>query len=219
MADLIVAPNVVRYYVNQQYNDRKVVNVIDLVVLDAVGPFTREDAVHSAAGDVLDAWDQYIRGGQSTGLICLSVSYVDLNSEDGATGTINGTTDTLWPSAGGAEGQALPSNVSILVTKQTASRRGSRNGRMFVAGLTEQNCVGNNIEQTFLNTITGDYGNFTEALTETGVIADYQTFPTVVHTKNVGTPQNPDIVYVDNTQITSFSPQRQVATQRRRLRG
>lgn len=219
MADLIVAPGVCRYYVNQTYRDRRVVNIIDLVVNDTVGPTSRDEAVNSAAGDVLDAWDQYIRGGQSELLRCDTVSWVDLNSEDGSTGEISSTADTTWPAFGGALGQALPSNVAILVTKQTSSRRGSRNGRMFVAGLTEQNCVGNLIEGGFLSTITADYGDFTEALTETGVIADYQTFPTVVHTRNVGTPSAPVIEYVDNTQITSFSPQATVATQRRRLRG
>ena len=220
MADPIVAPDVCRYTVHQTMGGRQIANVIDLVVLDqSGGTFDRNDAIHAAAGDVLDAWDQYIRGGQSTDLSCESVSYVDLNSADGRTGIVSTTADTTWPSTGGAAGERLPSNVSLLVTKQTASSRGSRNGRMYVAGLTEQFVNGSNVTGSFFSVLVGDYGNFTEALTETGVVSVYSTFPTVVHTRNVGTSSNPVIEYVNNTQITSFAPQQLLATQRRRLRG
>lgn len=220
MPDPLVAPDVVRFTVHQSYNGRNVANVIDLVVKDLdSGIANRQEAIRSATGDVLDAWSQYIRPFQSDSLICERVSFVDLGSEEGVTGERTSTADTTWPLPGAVTGQALPANVAILVTKETARRRGSRSGRMYVAGLVEAACDGSYITAEFFGNFVEACGDFTEALTETGNIATYEVFPTVVHTRNTGTVANPVIEYVDNTQITSFAPQRLVATQRRRLRG
>lgn len=215
----IIAPDVCRYSVNQTYNSRPTVNVIDMVVLDqSGGTFSRDDAVNATAGDILDAWDQYVLPCQSASLQALSVSWVDLNDLDGSVGSISSTTDSTWPAFGTVTGQGLPANVSCLVTKRTNSRRSSRDGRMFLGGLAEASTDGSYIPTATLNTWITRFGDFTEALTETGTISVYQNFPTVVHTRNEGTPTNPDIVYTGNTQITSFAPQPLLATQRRRLR-
>lgn len=220
MANLLIAPDCVRYTVNSTYGGRNLANIVDMVVLDqSGGTFTRDDAVHSAAGDVMDAWDQHIIGGLSTSYTALSVSWVDLNAPDGSVGNITSTTDTTWPAAGTVGGNGVPANVAMLATKVTNGRRSSRTGRMYVGGLAEANVDGNLLTSTYLADMVENFGNFTESLTETGIISVYQTFPTVIHTQNVGTPSAPVIEYTGNTQVTNFLPQQLVATQRRRLRG
>lgn len=216
----IIAPDCVRYSVNYTYNSRPHVNIIDMVVLDqSGGTFSRDDAVHATAGDVLDAWHQNVRLVQNVSVQLQSVSWVDLNSLDGSVGEISSTTDTTWPANGTVTGQGIPANVSLLVTKQTTNRRSSRAGRMFVGGMSEASTDGSYVPTATLNTWAGFFGDFTESLTETGTISVYQNFPTVIHTRNDGTAANPDIVYTGNTQVTSFAPQALLATQRRRLRG
>lgn len=214
----LVAPDVCRYTVNGTYLGRPVANVIDMVVLDGVGPTTRSEAIDDVAGDIIDAWDQHVLSWVNTGYIADNVSWVDLTSEDGETGSKQDTTDTSWPRDGDSGGDPYAASVAALVTKATSSARGQRNGRLFIAGLDESFVSGNLIDATVAVGIQTELDQFTEALTETGVVATYECFPTVVHTKNTGTVANPVIEYVSNTQISSFRLERRVASQRRRNR-
>lgn len=215
---ILVAPSVCRYTVNGTYLGRPVANILDQVIIDNVGPTTRHDAIDDVAGDIIDAWSQHILSFVNTGYTATSVSWVDLDNANGETGSKSSTTDESWPQSGLSDGDPYAASVALLVTKETSSGRGQRNGRMFIAGLDESFVTGNTIEPAVLTGIQTELDAFTEALTETGMIATYETFPTVVHTRNTGTAANPVIEYVNNTAVTSFAAQSRVASQRRRNR-
>ena len=213
----LVAIDVCRFTVNGTYLGRPTANVLDMVVLNNTnGP--RQDVLDDVAGDIIDAWDSHILSWVNTGYEAVSVSYVDLDSEDGVTGVKTSTTDTTWPNNGASDGDPISGSIAALVTKQCPSARGQRNGRMFIAGLDESFVSGNLIDAGVAVGIQTELGDLLEELTETGVTADYEKFPTVVHTQIAGTPENPVLIYKGNTQITNFALNRRVASQRRRNR-
>lgn len=213
----LVATDVCRFTINGTYLGRPVANVLDMVVLNMTqGP--RRDVLDDVAGDIIDAWDSHILSWVNDEYQAESVSYVDLDSEDGATGTKSSTTDTSWPANGRSGGDPYAGSVAALVTKETTSARGQRNGRWFIAGLDESFVSGNLIDATVATGIQTELGDLVEELTETGVTVDFEKFPTVVHTQIVGTGDNKAIVYKGNTQITNFALNRRVASQRRRNR-
>lgn len=214
----LVAPGVCRYTVNGTYLGRPVANILDQLIGDNVGPTTRSEAIDDTAGDIIDAWSQHVLSFVNTGYTALNVSWVDLDNDQGETGSKSSTTDETWPQSGLSDGDPYAASVALLVTKQTSSGRGQRNGRMFIAGLDESFVTGNSIEPTVLSGIQTEMDAFTEALTETGVIATYTTEPVVVHTRNTGTPADPVIEFVSHTPVTSFRAEARVASQRRRNR-
>lgn len=214
----LIAPDVCRYTINGSYLDRPVANIIDAVILDTIGPTGRNEAVERFCGVILNAWALHYLPVAPSAYRFDSVSWVDLNSESGSVGVRSSTDVYDLPLNGALAGQMYTGAVSVLVTKQTTAARGQRQGRWFLPPCTEADIEGNFIGADYLNALNDGLSDIVEALTDTGTIGDYQAFPTVVHTRNVGTPSNPDIVYVNNTQINSLTAQGRVSTQRRRNR-
>jgi hypothetical protein len=218
MADPIVAPDVCRYTINGTIFGRPTANIMDMVVLPQLST-PRSDSILEVAKNLLDHWTDSTVSLMTPNSQLESVSWVDLDSLDGETGSIiEGNTHT-WPEPGTASGESLPASVSVLVTKVAASSRGKRNGRLFLTGASETWTSGNFLTLTALGGYQSGMTDLLEQMTETSVLATTQYFPTVVHTKNVGTPTAPIIEYQGNSQIHAMTVNQRVASQRRRNRG
>lgn len=215
---VILAPDVVRFTVNGDLLGAPTATILDMVVQADDSGEGRPAAMEETAAVILDAWVDELLPLQVPNFSLTSISWVDLTSLDGTVGEIVSTDDNTLPLTGTRTGEATPSQIAALVTKVCSSNRGTRNGRLFFPGLSEEDVSGNYMTVAYTALLVDAWSNMTEILTETGVALGANYFPTVVHTRNNGTPQNPNIVYVGNTQVTNFLPQRQVATQRRRNR-
>lgn len=215
----IVAPGVCRFTFVGTYLDKPCLNVLDMVInQQSPGIYPRSDGIEEAANTLLDAWAEEVAVLSQQSYEFTELRWIDLDSEDGEVGSLTATGSNTLPVSGEGSGEPYTAAVAMLVTKVTSRQRGLRQGRMFLAPADEQNITGNLLSGPFLAVANANLSNFVERITETAVIADHNYFPTVVHTRNEGTAQNPEIVYVNNTQITDFQMSARVSTQRRRNR-
>lgn len=215
----IVAPDVCRFTFVGEYLSKPCLNTLDMVVLNPV-PIsgTRSEHIQTVANTLLDAWAEEVAPLSQQSYSFDELRWIDLDSEDGEVGSLTATQSRTLPVNGGGTGEPYTAAVAALVTKVTARQRGLRQGRLFLAPPDETNIAGNILSGPFLAVANANLSDFVERITETSVLDDAQYFPTVVHTRNAGTPQNPNVVYVNNTQITDFQMSGRVSTQRRRNR-
>lgn len=212
----LVVAGVCRFALNQTFHGRDVVNIVDMDI-DSVGELSdRNDAITDQAEVLAKQWSDDVMPDLVSDLVLVSVSWVDLNSEDGSTGSFSGSGGTALPHAGGVDNNPSSSNVSILVTKQTSSGRGSKNGRMYVCGLPEAYTTRadpNHIDSGFLATLQEDFDAWlTNINQDSGVDPPlYNSDLNVVHNAAGGTPSH--------TKVDDLNVQGLLATQRRRLRG
>lgn len=214
----LVFANLVRYSINGTYLGRPWVNVIDMVVDANGGSNTREADVEEVAGVVLGNFNDHVLDGLNTSVQFNSVSWVDLTALDGSTGNITGANGTNLPQVGTEGGTPYAASVSMLVTKQTVSARGQRQGRWYLVGATEQNVEGNMFTDSHVDDMNTALSLCLEGLTETADLAAPQYYPVVSHTSNHGTTEHPVYEVDAVTQIHDFIPQKQIASQRRRNR-
>lgn len=215
----LVAPECVRYTINGRYLTRPAVNVLDMVVQPNDNSIiSRNDAIPIVAGVIIDAWADTVMSRFNSSYTFDSVSYVDLNDPNGPVGEVTQTDFISLPQQATGNGEPLTAALAMLVTKETQRQRGSRPGRWFLPAFTEGDIAGNIWINSTLVATNDELSDFLERVTETGIIQDINQFPTVIHTRNAGTPQNPVIQYVNNTQITGLQAQGRVSTQRRRNR-
>lgn len=146
---------------------------------------------------VFDAFnDANVMDSFSTNITASSV-YVKFGpNEDGASGEFVGESNS------GVGGAAAPPNVSVLVTKVTASGGRKGRGRFFVPGFPEGLIdAGGVVNPTQLTTMQGDFDAFLDNINTAG-------FPVVLLHGDSTTP----------TTVTDLIVAPLVATQRRRLR-
>lgn len=215
----IVAPDVVRYSINGSYLNRPAVNILDMVVKSQnEGQRPRDEVIPAVAGRMINQWVDNVMTRFNSSYSFQSVSWVDLNSEQGQVGSRTSTDEYTLPRAAPGAGEPLTAALAMLVEKVTQRQRGSRPGRWFLPAFTEGDISGNIWIGSTLSATNDALSNFLEEMTETGIPQQDYFFPTVVHTRNAGTPQNPNIVYVNNTQINDLQAVGRVSTQRRRNR-
>lgn len=214
MAVRPTAPRIVRYTLKGHIN-RPVANVIDCYVDENIPDAGRTEAVITQAEIVRDAWQDQILAITGNAYIFDGIEYVDLNSEDGVTGFLgpNGDKDDQ----GQVSAAQLAPNTSLLVTKETASRRGQRRGRMYLVSVPEGE-VGDDgtLTTSWRNSCQGTVDAFLEAINTEIIIAS--TRMVVVHwTRGADGKIDPDVPG-EPTDVNSLQVQPLVATQRRRLR-
>lgn len=186
---ILVAGGVVRYAINGSYSGHEVVNILDVHIDGTFGGPGRSDAAERHAGFVLDAWDLRVRPNVSNEYQAISVSWIDLDSEDGSVGVRTSTDDNTWPSAGGASNESFPGNVAVRIDKNTTATRGQRQGRMFLVGLGEglsSEAQPNMVEPSIAASYNGFFEDFMEDINQDeGVLDDdgYSATIVVVHTK------------------------------------
>lgn len=134
----IVAPKVCRYTVNQTLGGQPVVNVLDMVLDEGAEPQSREEQLFEVAGDILNNWTDHILAFQCDDLEAVSVSWLDLSSLAGSRGERTSTSTNTWPENGGNVTQAvMPAVVAARIDKSTSGGRGTKGGRMYLAGMPE----------------------------------------------------------------------------------
>lgn len=214
----LIAPSVARYTINGTYLGRPTANIIDMFIVQEVGILDRDDRVAQLAEFIRVQWNDRILPAQSTSFTAESVSWVDMNSVDGTVGVVTGSGGTAWPNQGETGGNPYSGSVAALITKQAVARRGQRQGRMFLPGLSESYVSGNELDATWLNPLNGQLAQFVADLSATDVLPFEGFYPCVTHTRNDGTPTNPDIVFNGTSRVVSMAVEVQVASQRRRNR-
>jgi len=215
----LVAPQIVRCAFNGTYLGRPCVNTLDMFAGDGNDVSNpRQTNIDTMLETLFNAWTDHMRGGFSTGYAVNSLTWVDLDTADGATGIKTSSDSHTWPVNGGQGGEAYSSSVALLMTKIGTSARGQRNGRWYLPALTESVVSGNTVDSDHIDDMNGLGSAFVEATTETGDLATTWYYPVLVHTHtNKGTTP-PTIEFVGTSQIHSFVAQSQVASMRRRNR-
>lgn len=220
----LIAPNVCRYTLNGTYAGRPVANVMDLYI-DNNDNGDRIVLIPAVAEVLIQSWIDNILENVADNYTCDNASWVDMNNANGSVGTATDGTTTNLPQSGTSTGDATPGNVAVRVNKNIVARRGQRQGRMYLVGLTEaQTADGapNSPSAAYIAALNADLITLVDDLTFTvtvgAITAD--VWPAVVHTKDMATPPDPpDIQWVATSQITSMTVDPTLSSQRRRLRG
>lgn len=215
----LVAPGVIRFTLNGTVEGTHTwANIWDVRALGSTEQ-DRADLALRYAGHLLDAWNETIATLLHNTVVLDNVSWVDLDSEEGSTGETSVGFETTGPYAGDRTGFVAPVNTAILATKNVTSARGRRRGRMYIPGMPEAEISAGTLNNNYVTDANTQLANFLEEVTDPDELSTWGSFlPVVVHTENIGTPENPNIVYLDDSVITSLRAQSLAATQRRRLR-
>lgn len=213
----IVAPTIVRVTYEHQQTDGRPASCVMDISLDEFS-VARPDAVAAFISHVSAPWQQYIVDFMANNVTYTGGSYIDLDSLDGITGTFG---PAAGQPTGGADANAqCPPQTAYLVHKNTASTRGSRPGRVYVPGATgntvDENGVVSSTKQT---TINGRFSSYRTAINSiTDGISIWSVALRVVHVHKHNSDDPLDWTW-SSSDISSFSCDNKVATQRRRLRG
>lgn len=213
----IVAPTIVRVTYKHQLTDGKKADSVVDISLDEFG-VGRDTAVANMITHVSAPWQQYIVDMMANNVSYLGGNYIDLDS-------LGGTTGTFGPAAGqvtvGQDNNPMaPPNTCYLIHKNTASRRGQRPGRLYMPGPTNSTMDENGVVTgTKITTINGRFSSYDSAIQSiAGTISITSTRPRVVHIDRHGSP-DPAVWTWSSSDVSSWSCDTVVATQRRRLRG
>lgn len=220
MATLIV-PNVARYAVTGTVAGRVVTNVFDMRIFNPGATVTRAESVEDQAGVFVNQWANDILPQMVNNYSFEQVSWVDLNSADGTVGIRTSTGTETLPQAGGSASQPMPTNVATLVRKLTVSSRGARKGRTYWYGANELATEDPNINTILAATVTGfqaSWNNFFGNINQdaSGLLFNYDSRLCVVHITERDADGHPTAGV--STDVSAFSVQATLATQRRRLR-
>lgn len=214
MALLPTAPRIVRYTLNG-FAVNPIATVLDYYVDENIPDSGRPEAVVTQAEIIRDSWQDSVLDTIGNNYTFTGISYVDLNSDTGVTGVI--TPNSGKATQGQISGAQLPPNNALLVTKRTASRRGTKTGRMFIPQVPEASVDDSGgVSGGFIASSQAIFDDFYDATTTSIVIAT--TYPVVVHwTRDEDGKIDPAIAGVP-TKVDAFEVQNKIATQRRRLR-
>lgn len=222
-----IVPGVTRFAVNQSLEGRAVVNVLDYRIDTTGSTMSRSEAINNQAESIITEWVNWILPLQVDDISLESVSFVDLNSDDGITGSVSSSDSDTLPLPGLVTDDPIPGNTSVLVTKQTTSARGRRNGRMFLAGASEVQTDAANGNRLSTAAQTGYNSNLSSFLSATNEIDSFGTafesHMVVVSILTRDTPVPPATVGApltgEGNDVNDLVVDTLLATQRRRLRG
>lgn len=222
-----VVPDICRFAVNQSFQGREVVNVLDYQIDTTGSTMSRNDAIENQAEDIITQWAGQLLPLVGDDLVLESVSYVDLNTADGVTG-IRVSSDTVTlPEPGLVTSPLIPGNTSVLVTKQVSSARGRRNGRLFWCGISEGATAegnGNTVSTTSLAAFQSAWDTFLANTNNVDSVGTaFESNMAVVHVLTRGASPRPGVPGPPLTGaynlVQNLVVQGLLATQRRRLRG
>lgn len=210
----LVVNGICRFAFEGFYIDRPWVNICDMQ-LDTTGAiYDRDDWAFQTAGRLINGWVDHLADRVSESLVLNQVSWVDLDSATGSTGSRTVTSEHELPEAGFHPAEPLPGNLSVLITKNTNAGRGTRSGRWYQAGLTEPQVVDNSLIPATVDMWQDSFNAFKTYIEEpSDPIGGAQRHMAVVHTTG-DNPQTGTFTTVDSLTVNP-----RLATQRRRLRG
>lgn len=202
----IVVPGVCRFAVHGTIHDRPWVNVFD-VDLSEGRPAADADIV-TKAQQLLDAYVAQIDPLVSNDWFTDSCSWVDLDSLNGTTGSINDTPTNNFPNPGTSSGEAVAGSVCVLAKKSVAGGRAARNGRTFFAGLSEASAAGQDLISTAVAGWNTALANLAGQVNAAAGGSTCQ-FGVVAQVAGQAAAFNP---------VTAYTVETRLATMRRRLR-
>lgn len=191
------------------------VNILDIHIESSDGD-SRPDHIRDQAEIINQEWPLKVNAVLAPNWQYQGCRWVDLDTADGSTGETTETSGAaVLPILGIASGQALPPNVAILIKKLTTASRGTRDGRMYLAGPSEANQDLQTMSSTAVNTLNTNLAAAKAAIEQEGrgvlgIGGTYDSRIVVVHA-----PANMPTSW---SHLASFQAQSTVATQRRRLR-
>jgi len=210
----LIAPGVVRYAVNGTYDGHDVVNIVDMR-LDTTGSIAdRAGAAFDQAGIIINEWKDSMLPLMVSSYKAVSVSWIDLESEEGSVGERSSTDSTAFPASGSSGGAAMPGNVAARINKNTTATRGQRQGRMYLVGVSEawtQSAEPNTIDSGSTAVINTKLAAFLGDINQSDTsVFDFGSEMVVVHTK--------DGVFTSASVVTTLSIDAYLASQVRRIR-
>lgn len=209
----LIAPDVARFAINGDLNGEDCINIID-VALTGPGIESRENACSATAGDILNNWTDHILPLLSGVYTANSVSWIDLDSADGSTGTRTSTSDKSWPASGGQAVAPVANNTYARIAKVVDGKsRRQRNGTLRLGGIPEAYTSGGNgnvIEAGPRGNINAGFEAFKDGVND-GEIASESSTIVLVHTV--------DGVYSGRSDLSRYSCRTTVGTLRRRMPG
>lgn len=212
----LVAPGVCRFSSYGTIFDRPWACIIDMHI-DSQDGSERPGYIADQAEVINNEWIDHLRPRFSSDWRLLGTKFVDLNSLTGVTGDVTtATAPRTMPSVGAGVANGVPPNTALLVKKMAAGGRSARNGRWYLAGITETQVAGNNITASELSPYQTGLNDFRSGINQSGknpppLTGTYDSELVVVHT-TAG-------VFTSFTPVTSLQAQARPASQRRRLRG
>lgn len=212
MPDPLVVPGICRFSVRQTLAGIQVVNVLDLDI-DTNPGGDRAVAIHSCAGNILNAWYTNLRNQQVNELVVQDIAWIDLDTANGSIGVRSQTSERSWPQAGTDAGGPLPSFVTGLVKKATGVARGAKSGRMFFAGLPEHITDVDNpnrIAAAALTSLNTSLNNFRTAINHDAGVSqdDYTSRLVVVHKPKIGAPFATQVTALTMNQALTYQTRR-----------
>lgn len=218
----LVMNTICRYTIEGLYTGNAYANILDMHIDTTGTTQSREDAIEQVAEDIWNNWCDHILNLQDGNTSVTSVSWVDLDTDEGTTGSISGTTANPLPQNGAVTGQGAPGNVSGLVTKTApGGGRKTRNGRWYIVGIPEattDDANANSLTNAAVTAWNSALDSFRTGVEDPGSATEASRFPVVLHTENTGTVEDPNIIATGYNEITDFAMNALLATQRRRLR-
>lgn len=220
-----IVPGVCRLTIHQSYFGQNVANVLDYFVDTTGSTVPRQDACAALALDVLNNWVTNILGMQVTDMKFNSVSWVDLDDEDGSVGAFTQSPTNTLPKTGTGGTGGGPGGVAVLVHKRVVAKRNTRSGRMYLGGISESandNLNPNLVQAGFMSTNNPKLATFLSETNQSGTALIPGFEMRVVHIterydpepgQELGSPK-----LGDSSQVTSLTIDPTMATQRRRQR-
>lgn len=223
-----IVNGVCRYTAVGLYSGRETANIFDIRIDTTGSTMARNDAIEEQAAILIESISDHLTPVQVNDFTWDHVEWVDLDDEDGSTGsTQDGTGGVTWQDAGNITTAPMPGNVSVLVNKSVTAARGRRNGRLYVCGVPEadtadaspnslsggQLTVWQDACDDLLASINQDgdpFSSFTSRLCVVHILTRAAPLPG----QELGSP-----LTGDSRDVSALSVQGMLATQRRRLRG
>lgn len=217
---IIHAPGVCRYTVKGIVVDRPWANIIDMEIDTSGGLGTRSDAIYNVAGDILNNYVEHMLQGLSNEVRFEEISWVDLDTPAGTTGSRTSTSEYTLPETGTSSNEFEAGSVAILYTKElVGSARNARTGRMYVPGPGSTGTENNELLPLTLTNRQAAADTFLDNITDEAAIYDYTVDMCVVHTPGISGYGAGEIYEASSTHVSRLAVQPRLATQRRRLRG
>jgi hypothetical protein len=219
--DPLVYAGVCRFTVHGHFGGVQVANVLDMHI-DSQNGSNRGDNILDQAKVIVDNWANHMMQVPSNTYTADRVSWVDLNSVDGETGETAEGTAHNFPASGGYPNAALPANVALVITKQVASARGKRKGRLFMVGLPESYTLSdqpNVVDPTYITNTQGHVNSFLSGINQSAGIGggNYDSELVVCHTTSHITDGVKVIEAAGFTHVDALHIENHVHSQRRRL--
>lgn len=212
-AEPLVVPGVCRFTMHYAYTgiSRPMANLVDIHIDELSLLTDRHDAIVDQATILANEWNNTLGEHLVDDLKITEVSWVDLNTEDGETGSHAITSGNT----GGEAGAPASPQVCILVKKIVGGSRGTRTGRMFLPGVPEGNVSAIGVVDTSI--YQPDVDDWRSAVEQDAGMTEpaYDSRIVVVHTKvDVDTGERTS----SYSTITELLVETLAATQRHRLR-